>query len=238
MRRGPREYSTRLVNGRLRKLEVVKDNRRRSWKGALILSGVVLLATIAGMVFAPRERVLLEVGAMLAGLGGGAWLTRFGVSRQWIGSVVLVLFVAVCVVLGSSGYAWFGGFFAGTLAGVAWGRALANRTVQVAAPWTVDAEGFVTVGAARSAAVAALRSLDGKKSGRLSVDRGSARFEVAGGVGGEWSVIGMLIRPTRIPGRCCNLRRPRMSRWKFRWEMCRGSCRRGWFMSWLRLKRH
>ncbi|TFC92837.1 hypothetical protein E3T19_00615 [Cryobacterium sp. TMT4-31] len=163
-------------------MDIVTTTRRRPWKGALIFSGVVLLATIAGVVFVPRERVLLEVGAMLAGLGVGAWLTRFGVPRPWIGSVVLVLFVAVCVILGSSGYAWFGGFFAGTLAGVAWGRAVANRTVQAAAPWTVDAKGFTTVEEARSAAIAALRSLDSKKSGRVSVEHGSARFEVAGGV--------------------------------------------------------
>lgn len=159
-------------------------NRRRLWKGALILSGVVVLATMSVMVFVPTEQVLLEAGAMLAGLGVGAWFTRFGVPRRWMGSAVLFLFIAVWVVLGTAGYAWFGGFLAGTLAGVAWGRVVANRTVQeAAAPWTVDVEGFETVEEARSAAIAALRSLDGKKSGRLSVDHGSARFEVAGGVG-------------------------------------------------------
>jgi hypothetical protein len=157
--------------------------RRLPWKGALILSGVVALATLSGMVFVPRERVWLEVGVMLAGLGVGTWLTRFGVSRRWMGTVALIVFIAVCVLLGESGYAWFGGFFAGTLAGVAWGRIVANRTVQPAAAWTVNEEGFATLAAARPAAVAALRSLNGKNSGRLSVDRDSARFEVAGAVG-------------------------------------------------------
>ena len=164
-----------------RKLVAV-TSRRRPWKGALIFSGVVLLATISVMVLVPTERVLLEVGAMLAGLGVGAWFSRFGVPRRWVGSVVLILVIAVWSALGTAGYAWFGGFLAGTLAGVAWGRAVANRTVQPAAPWTVDAQGFATVADARSAAAAALRSLDGKKHGRLSVNRGSAGFEVAGGV--------------------------------------------------------
>jgi len=135
------------------------------------------------MVLMPTEQVLLEVGAMLAGLGVGAWFTRFGVPRRWMGSAVLFLFIALWIGLGTAGYAWFGGFFAGTLAGLAWGRLVANRTIREDhAPWTVDAEGFATVAEARSAAIAALRSLDGQKSGRLSVDHGSARFEVAGGV--------------------------------------------------------
>lgn len=171
------------MTGKLRKLEVVTKNRRRSWKGALILSGVVVLATMSVMVLVPTEQVLLEAGAMLAGLGVGAWFTRFGVPRRWMGSAVLLLFFALWFGLGTAGYAWFGGFFAGTLAGFAWGRVVANRTVQeAAAPWTVDAEGFATVEEARSAALAALGSLDGKNAGRLSVDHGSARFEVAGGV--------------------------------------------------------
>ena len=138
--------------------------RRRPWEGSLIFSGVVLLATISVMVFVPTERVLLEVGAMLAGLGVGTWFSRFGVPRRWVGSVVLILFIAGWFALGTAGYAWFGGFLAGTLAGVAWGRAVANRTVQPEAPWTVDAQGFATVADARSATAAALRSLDGKNT--------------------------------------------------------------------------
>ena len=138
--------------------------RRRPWKGALIFSGVVLLATISVMVFVATERVSLEIGAMLAGLTAGAWLSRFGVRRRWMGSVILILFVAVWFASGTAGYAWFGGFLAGTLTGVAWGRAVANRIVQPAAPWTVDAQGFATVADARSATAAALRTLDGKNT--------------------------------------------------------------------------
>jgi hypothetical protein len=111
----------------------VTYTRRRPWKGALIFSGVVLLATISVMVVVPTERVLLETGAMLAGLTAGACLTRFGVPSRWVASVILILFMAVWFALGTAGYAWFGGFLAGTLAGVAWGRGVANRTVQPAA---------------------------------------------------------------------------------------------------------
>ena len=82
------------------------------------------------MVLMPTEQVLLEVGAMLAGLGVGAWFTRFGVPRRWMGSAVLFLFIALWIGLGTAGYAWFGGFFAGTLAGLAWGRLVANRTIR------------------------------------------------------------------------------------------------------------
>jgi hypothetical protein len=164
-------------------LAIVAKSRRRPWKGSLIFSGVVLLATISVMVFVPNERVVLEVGALLAGLAVGALFLRFGVPRRWMSSVVLILFVVVWFALGVAGYAWFGGFLAGTFVGLAWGRAVQNRTVSPAAPWTVDERGIDTVAEARRAAGEALHALDGKMRGRLSVERGSARFEVAGGLG-------------------------------------------------------
>lgn len=166
-----------------RKLVVVVKNRRSPWKGLLIISGLVLLATISVMVFVPNDKVLVEVGSLLAGLALGACFLRFGVPRPWMGSVVLVLFVIVWFILGASGYAWFGGFLAGTIAGLAWGRAAKIRTVAPTAPWTVDKRGFGSPAEARRVADAALRSLDGAKQGRLTVEHGSARFEVAGAVG-------------------------------------------------------
>lgn len=110
-----------------RKLAVVGSNRRRPWKGALIFSGLVLLATVAVMVFVPTKQVLLEIGAMSAGLLAAALLVRFGVTKRWMSSVVLVVFIAVWFALGTAGYAWFGGFLAGASAGVAWGRTVENR---------------------------------------------------------------------------------------------------------------
>ncbi len=168
--------------GDSRKLVVVTKNRRSPWRGFLIFSGVVLLATLSVMVFVPNDRVLLEVGSLLVGLAAGASFLRFGVPRQWMGSVVLVLFVVVWFVLGVSGYAWFGGFLSGALAGLAWGRAARSRTRVPAAPWTVDKRGFGSATEAWRVADEALHSLDGAKRGRLTVEYGSARFEVAGGV--------------------------------------------------------
>jgi hypothetical protein len=155
-------------------------SRRLPWKGSLIFSGLVLLATVAVMVFVPTEQVLLEVGVLIAGLLAGSRLVRFGVPRRWIGSLVLVLFLVVWLALGTAGYAWFGGFLAGTCAGVAWVRAVENRTASAAAPWIVDEQGFDTVAEARAAADAALSALDGNTRGRLTVEHGSARLEVVG----------------------------------------------------------
>jgi hypothetical protein len=184
-------------------------SRRLPWKGSLIFSGLVLLATVAVMVFVPTEQVLLEVGVLIAGLLAGSRLVRFGVPRRWIGSLVLVLFLVVWLALGTAGYAWFGGFLAGTCAGVAWGRAVENRTASAAAPWIVDEQGFDTVAEARAAADAALSALDGNTRGRLTVEHGSARLEVVGSTSsglvchrnseaadeGSWAV---LVRPGQV----------------------------------------
>lgn len=159
---------------------MMADNHRRPWIGALIFSGLALVGTISIMVFVPTGQVLLEAGVMMAGLVAGAVLVRFGISRRWMGSVVLVLFIAAWFALGTAGYAWFGGFLAGACAGVAWGRMAANRTRETDAPWTVNGQGFANADEARLAADTGLLSLDGRKHGRLTVNHGSARFEVAG----------------------------------------------------------
>lgn len=104
----------------------VANKARNTVRGLLVLSGVALLATTAVMVFVPTERIWLEIGALAAGLGAGAWLARFGVSGRWTGSAVVVLFIAVWFALGTAGYAWFGGFLAGTGIGAA--SAIANCT--------------------------------------------------------------------------------------------------------------
>lgn len=109
--------------------QFMRSGPRRPWKGALIFSWLVLLASISVMVFVPREQVPLEVAVLIAGLLAGAVLVRFGVSRRWMSSVVLVSFIAVWFALDTAGYAWFGGFLAGASAGVAWGRIFRNRTV-------------------------------------------------------------------------------------------------------------
>lgn len=106
--------------------------RQLPWKGSLIFSAVVVMAVVSVMVFVPTAQVPTEIGALIAGLVAGAYTTRFGFPRRWIGSLVLLLFVVIWFLLGESGYAWFGGFLAGALAGVAWGRAIRNRAVTTA----------------------------------------------------------------------------------------------------------
>lgn len=72
---------------------------------------------------------------------------------------------------------------AGTHLGVAWRiAAKSRRPTPARAAWTVDGRGMSTVAEAREAGARALRALHGTKGGRLSVERGDARFEVAGAV--------------------------------------------------------
>ena len=161
-------------------------------RDALILSGVILGATVAVILVGPQDHVSQEVLALLAGLALGVWLLRFSPSWRWLAMLVLVLSLVLWLVLGPAGIAWFGGFIAGSQAGLAWQHAK-KRSSKPAKPsrqstreveWLVDRRRFGTAPEAREAALAALRSLDGKSRGRLAVEYGSARFEVAGGVGG------------------------------------------------------
>ena len=182
-------------------------------RNALILSGVLLSATVTVILIGPQDHVPQEVVALLAGLAVGVWLLRFSPPWRWLAMVVLVLSLVLCLVLGPAGIAWFGGFISGTQAGLAWQHASKRgRSAKQArepakkAEWLVDGRGLSTVAEAQEAAGVALHSLDGKSRGRLVVEYRSARFEVAGGVGlgmvchrnadatneGSWAV---LVRP-------------------------------------------
>lgn len=113
-------YSARMgIMGKMRPTSI----------GSLIFSAMVLLVTVAIMVLVPTQQVVLEVVAMLAGLGLGTFCTRFGLSRRWIAPVILVVFLVVWFTLGTAGYAWFGGFLAGIWLGVAWGLARKARAI-------------------------------------------------------------------------------------------------------------
>lgn len=96
------------------------------------------------MVFVPTEQVLLEIAALVAGLLAGAVSVRFGGSRRWMGSVVLLSFIAVCFALGTFGYVWFGGFPAGTAAGVVWGRVVSRRSGIMTGPGFVERDWHAT----------------------------------------------------------------------------------------------
>lgn len=194
-------------------------------RDALILSGVILSATVAVILAGPQDHVSQEVLALLAGLAVGVWLLRFSPPWRWLAMLVLVLSLVLWLVLGPAGIAWFGGFVAGSQAGLAWQHAK-KRSSKPAKPgrettkeveWLVDGRRLGAAAEAREAALAALRSLDGKSRGRLAVEYGSARFEVAGGVGvglvchrnpvstneGSWAVLvrpeGVADEPVEVP---------------------------------------
>ena len=92
-------------------------------RNALILSGVLLSATVAVILVGPQDHVMQEVVALLAGLAVGVWLLRFSPLWRWLAMLVLVLSLVLCLVLGPAGIAWFGGFISGTQAGLAWQHA-------------------------------------------------------------------------------------------------------------------
>lgn len=159
-------------------------------RNALILGGVLLSATVAVILVGPQDHVSQEFVALLAGLAVGVWLLRFAPPWRWLAMLVLVVSLVLCLVLGPTGIAWFGGFISGTQAGLAWQHASkrrkpARQTEETAekTEWLVDGRGLSTVAEAREAAVVALHALDGKSRGRLAVEYRLARFEVAGGVG-------------------------------------------------------
>lgn len=145
----------------------------------LIIGGAVLLLTLAGMLFKPAAQPLVEVWVLLAALSAGALFTRFGLPRPWMGHLVLLVVLVITFLSGEYIIGWFGGFIAGTNLGVAW-RALALTKKIAPAAWTVDDRGHTTAADARKAAVASLRSLDGKERWRVTVEHGPARFEASG----------------------------------------------------------
>ncbi|MDQ1058644.1 hypothetical protein QFZ23_002545 [Arthrobacter globiformis] len=165
--------------------------RKRETGLAYLIFGVAVLGgTFALVIFGRLEATWPSFAALVAGAALGIWLFRSGSRHGWVPLLCLLGALAVCVtlwmnvdVVGPAGIAWIGGFVAGTHFGVAWRLAAKNQQVTAAkAAWAVDGQGFSTVAEARKAAGAALHALDGGTRGRLSVDRGSARFEVAGGV--------------------------------------------------------
>lgn len=107
----------------------VQIGKKHSWIGWLTFSGVALVATICIMVFVPTGQIPLEFGALVAGLAAGFLSLRYGVQRRWMFSVILLIFVVVWFILGTAGYAWFGGFLSGIFAAVASVLAKSSRGV-------------------------------------------------------------------------------------------------------------
>jgi hypothetical protein len=171
------------------------NNRKRSTKRKpesglpyLLAGGLIFCATLALVIFGHLESSGPAYVALSAGAALGTWLFRFGSRHAWISLVCLFGSLMVFVILaansdafGSAGIAWFGSFVAGTNVGAAW-RIAANRPTARAAEaeWSVNGKRLGTAPMAREAASDALNALDGDARWRLSVEHGSARFEVAG----------------------------------------------------------
>lgn len=112
-----------MVSKTVKKNSVMGRKAGHAVRDALILSGVLLSATVAVILLGSQGYVLHELGALLAGLAVGVWLLRFSPPWRWLAVLVLVASMVLCLVLGPAGIAWFGGFLSGTQAGLAWQRA-------------------------------------------------------------------------------------------------------------------
>lgn len=167
----------------------LKKNTVRNYS---IAGGVVLLLTIAVMVFRPRETTVFEIALLLAGIGFGALLFRFEMPKRWMVPLALILFWVVAIITGKYFIGWFGGFIAGTNLGVAWRAATVGKKPNK--PWIVNNQGFDTVADAGAAAHKVLKELDGsRKNWRLSIQNDTARFDVSGS-----SEIGLLCHRSRF----------------------------------------
>jgi hypothetical protein len=143
-----------------------------------VFGAVVLAGTVALMLFGKNSQMSADIGPLLAGLVLSTLVFRFGVPWKWLGFLFLASFFVVALLLGQPGLMWCGGYIAGSQFGVVW-RLVALKS-QVKSEWTVNGEGMDKLAEARKAAAEALHLLDGNKHGRVVVEHGPARFEVAG----------------------------------------------------------
>lgn len=143
-----------------------------------VFGAVVLIGTVALMLFGVNHQVSDDIGPLLAGLALSTYVFRFGLPWKWLYFLFLVSFLVVGLLLGQPGLMWCGGYIAGSQFGVAWRLAVVKPKTK--SKWTVNGQGFDDVNAARQAASDALHSLDGNEHERVVVEHGSARFEVTG----------------------------------------------------------
>lgn len=143
-----------------------------------IFGTVVLIGTVALMLFGVNHRVSDDIGPLSAGLVLSTCVFRFGLPWKCLYFPFLASFFVVALMLGQPGLMWCGGYIAGSQFGVAWRMAVVERKPKP--KWTVNGRGVDTLAGARKAATEALRSLDGTKREGVVVEHGPARFEVAG----------------------------------------------------------
>lgn len=143
-----------------------------------IFGTVVLAGAVALMLFGVNHRVPDDIVPLSAGLVLSTCVFRFGLPWKWLYFPFLASFFVVGLLLGPPGLMWCGGYIAGSQFGVAWRLGVVERKPKP--KWTVNGQGADTLKEARKAATEALHLLDGTKHGRVVVEHGPARFEVAG----------------------------------------------------------
>lgn len=143
-----------------------------------IFGAVVLIGTVALMLFGVGSTVSADIVPLLAGLVLSTYAFRFGLPWKWLYLLFLVSFFGVGMLLGQPGLMWMGGYIAGANLGVAW--RMATVPPKEKSKWTVNGRGLDTLTEARKDASQHLHILDGERHSRLVVEHGSARFEVAG----------------------------------------------------------
>lgn len=143
-----------------------------------VFGAVVLIGTVALMLFGVNSRVSDDIEPLLAGLVLSTFVFRFGLHWKWLYFLFLASFFVVALLLGQPGLMWCGGYIAGSQFGVAWRLAVVERKPKP--KWTVNYHGIDMLAGARKEATQALHSLDGTKHERVVVEHGPARFEVAG----------------------------------------------------------
>ena len=143
-----------------------------------VFSAIVLIGTVALMLFGVNSHVSDDIGHLLAGLVLSTYVFRFGLPWQWLNFLFLASFLVVGLLLGQPGLMWMGGYLAGSQFGVAW--RLAAVKPKGKSEWTMNGQGIGNPTGARKAATEALHALDGDKQERVVVEHGTARFEAAG----------------------------------------------------------
>lgn len=143
-----------------------------------VFGAIVLIGTVALMLFGVNSRVSDDIGPLLAGLVLSTYVFRFGLPWQWLNFLYLASFLVVGLLLGQPGLMWMGGYLAGSQFGFAWRLAAVKPKGKSA--WTLNGQDIGNPTEARKAATEALHALDGDKHERVVVEHGTARFEVAG----------------------------------------------------------
>ena len=114
---------------------VGNKTRKEIWYYS-VFGGIVLIGTVALMLFGVNSRVSDNIGPLLAGLVLSTYVFRFGLPWKWLNFLFLASFLVVGLLLGQPGLMWMGGYINGSQFAVAWRLAAAKPEVK--SEWTVN----------------------------------------------------------------------------------------------------